>query len=82
MHDLTLAGQFADRLLLMSNGRAVASGSAKEVLTEHTISEHYGASVRVLHDPAAAWSSSPPGVTTCARRAPLAHLGARGASRR
>ena len=50
MHDLTLAGQFADRLLLMSNGRAVASGTATEVLTEHTISEHYGASVRVVHD--------------------------------
>lgn len=51
MHDLTLAGQYSDRLLLMSNGRAVASGSATEVLTEHTISEHYGASVRVIHDP-------------------------------
>jgi iron complex transport system ATP-binding protein len=50
MHDLTLAGQFSDRLLLMSNGRAVASGSAATVLTEHTVSEHYGASVRVLHD--------------------------------
>jgi iron complex transport system ATP-binding protein len=50
MHDLTLAGQFADRLLLMSNGRCVALGSAPEVLTEHTIGEHYGASVRVLHD--------------------------------
>ncbi|MFP3906014.1 MAG: ABC transporter ATP-binding protein [Acidimicrobiales bacterium] len=50
MHDLTLAGQYSDRLLLMSNGRAVASGSATEVLTEHTISEHYGASVRVIHD--------------------------------
>lgn len=50
MHDLTLAGQFADRLLLMSNGRSVAAGTAAEVLTEHTISEHYGASVRVLRD--------------------------------
>lgn len=50
MHDLTLAGQFSDRLLLMSNGRAVVSGSPEEVLTEHTISEHYGASVQVLRD--------------------------------
>ena len=50
MHDLTLAGQFADRLLLMSNGRSVVTGTAAEVLTEHTISEHYGASVRVLRD--------------------------------
>jgi iron complex transport system ATP-binding protein len=50
MHDLTLAGQFSDRLVLMSNGRSVASGTAAMVLTEHTISEHYGASVRVLDD--------------------------------
>jgi iron complex transport system ATP-binding protein len=50
MHDLTLAGQFSDRLLLMSNGRAVASGPATSVLTEHIVGEHYGASVRVLHD--------------------------------
>lgn len=50
MHDLTLAGQFADELLLLSNGRRIAMGRPAEVLTEHTISEHYGASVRVLHD--------------------------------
>jgi iron complex transport system ATP-binding protein len=50
MHDLTLAGQFSDRLLLMSNGRSVASGPPSAVLTEHTISEHYGASVQVLLD--------------------------------
>ena len=50
MHDLTLAGQFADRLLLMSNGRAVVSGPPSAVLTEHMISEHYGASVRVIDD--------------------------------
>ncbi|QGG96177.1 ABC transporter ATP-binding protein [Actinomarinicola tropica] len=50
MHDLTLAGQFADELLLMSNGRRIAMGPPTEVLTEHTIGEHYGASVRVLRD--------------------------------
>lgn len=50
MHDLTLAGQFVERLVLLSNGRLVATGTPAEVLTEHTISEHYGASVRVLRD--------------------------------
>ena len=50
MHDLTLAGQFADRLVLLSGGRAVASGSAAEVLTEAVLTEHFGATVRVLHD--------------------------------
>ncbi len=48
MHDLTLAGQYAPRLLLMSAGRIVAHGAAPEVLTEPLIGEHYGARVRVV----------------------------------
>jgi ABC-type cobalamin/Fe3+-siderophores transport system ATPase subunit len=51
MHDLTLAGQFAEELLLLDRGRAVASGPARAVLTEATIRRHYGASVRILVDP-------------------------------
>lgn len=50
MHDLTIAGQFADRLVLLSGGRVVASGSASDVLTEDRIKEHYGASVRIVRD--------------------------------
>jgi iron complex transport system ATP-binding protein len=50
MHDLTLAGQFSDRLLLLDHGRAVACGAARSVLTERTIGTHYGASVRILDD--------------------------------
>jgi iron complex transport system ATP-binding protein len=48
MHDLTLAGLYASRLLLLSGGRVVAEGGAEEVLTEPLIAEHYGARVRVL----------------------------------
>jgi len=48
MHDLTLAGLYASRLLLLSGGRIVAQGGAAEVLTEPLIAEHYGASVRVV----------------------------------
>jgi len=48
MHDLTLAGQYASRLILLSGGRVVARGGAAEVLTEPLIAEHYGARVRVL----------------------------------
>jgi iron complex transport system ATP-binding protein len=51
MHDLTLAGQFAEQLLLLDGGRAIASGPARSVLTEATIRRHYGASVRILLDP-------------------------------
>jgi iron complex transport system ATP-binding protein len=50
MHDLTLAGQFADRLVLLSRGRAVADGPPETVLTEDLIGEHYGAKVRVLDE--------------------------------
>ena len=51
MHDLTLAGQFADELLLLDRGRVVAAGRARDVLTEATIRRHYGASVRIVEDP-------------------------------
>ena len=48
MHELTLAAQYADRLLLLSSGRLVASGPPEGILTEALISEHYGAAVRVV----------------------------------
>jgi cobalamin transport system ATP-binding protein len=50
MHDLTLAGLYADRVLMMNQGRVVAEGAAREVLTQPLIAEHYGATVRVLDD--------------------------------
>jgi iron complex transport system ATP-binding protein len=50
MHDLTLAGQFADRLALLSGRRMAAVGPAEEVLTEGAIGRHYGAHVRVVRD--------------------------------
>jgi iron complex transport system ATP-binding protein len=50
MHDLTHAGQYADRLVLMDGGREVASGAPKEVLTEQLVARHYGAEVRVIVD--------------------------------
>jgi iron complex transport system ATP-binding protein len=48
LHDLTLAGQFADRLILLGEGRAVARGKPDEVLTEDALARHFGASVRVI----------------------------------
>ena len=53
MHDLTVAGQYADRLVLLDGGREVASGLPEEVLTEPLIARHYGASVLVVSDPEA-----------------------------
>jgi iron complex transport system ATP-binding protein len=51
MHDLTLAGQFADQLVLLDGGRVAAAGPARTVMTEEVIARHYHASVRVLDDP-------------------------------
>jgi len=48
MHDLTLAAQYADRVLLLSAGRIVADGRPAAVLTEEALNDHYGASVRVV----------------------------------
>jgi iron complex transport system ATP-binding protein len=50
LHDLTLAAQFCDRLVMVAGGRVVAEGSPRAVLTEGTIRDHYGAQVRVLDD--------------------------------
>jgi iron complex transport system ATP-binding protein len=50
MHDLSLAGQYADRLLLLDRGEIVARGPAHEVLCEESIANRYGASVRVIHE--------------------------------
>ena len=48
IHDLTLAGQFADRLLLLSAGRLAVSGTAAEVFTDSVLTVHFGPSVQVL----------------------------------
>ena len=48
MHDLTLAGQYADRMALLVAGKLVAVGTPAEVLTEPVIADHYQAQVRVM----------------------------------
>ena len=50
MHELTLASQYADRLLLLSDGGLVAAGPPDEIVTEALISTHYRADVRVYRD--------------------------------
>jgi len=50
MHDLTLAGQYADRLLLLDRGAVAAEGTAADVLSAPNLAAHYGASVRVVAD--------------------------------
>jgi iron complex transport system ATP-binding protein len=50
MHDLTLAGLYADRLTLLHQGHVVAAGGAAHVLRPETLSEFYGVSVVVHHE--------------------------------
>ncbi|HET8556895.1 MAG TPA: ABC transporter ATP-binding protein [Gaiellaceae bacterium] len=52
MHDLTLAGQYAERLILLDEGSVVAEGTAAEVLSAPNVAAHYGAHVRVVEDEA------------------------------
>lgn len=48
MHDLTLAGFYADELVLLNAGRIVERGPAGAVLTEDHLRAHFGAEVSVL----------------------------------
>ena len=50
MHDLTLAGRYPDRLLLLAQGHAITTGSGDAVLTEENLTRYYGAAVRIIHD--------------------------------
>ncbi len=42
VHDLTVAGQFADRVAVLADGRLVADGTPAEVLTPQIIGAHWG----------------------------------------
>jgi iron complex transport system ATP-binding protein len=48
MHDLSIAGEYADRMVLLAGGQVVASGPPRAVLTEQLLAEHYRARVRVV----------------------------------
>jgi iron complex transport system ATP-binding protein len=48
MHELTLASQYGDRIVLVNGGRIVAEGSSAEVLTAERLEALYGARVRIV----------------------------------
>lgn len=47
MHDLNLTGMFADHVLLLREGRAMAEGAPAEVLDSGLLSDAYGCRLRV-----------------------------------
>jgi iron complex transport system ATP-binding protein len=51
LHDLTLAGTYTDRLVMLHNGDVVASGAAVDVLTAQRLGAVYNVCVTVDVDP-------------------------------
>jgi iron-chelate-transporting ATPase len=52
LHDLVHAAEVADDVVLLHDGRVLASGPPSEVITEQNLSTAYGIAVRVSADPA------------------------------
>jgi iron complex transport system ATP-binding protein len=48
MHDLSTAGEYADRMVLLAEGRVAAAGTPREVLTADLLATHYRVKVRVI----------------------------------
>ncbi len=51
LHDLELAAEWCDRLVLVANGAIVATGEPAAVLTPQRLSDVYGVDARVYRDP-------------------------------
>jgi len=52
VHDLNLAAQFADRVILLHDGRILADGPPRDVLTEKYLREAFGVTPVLLTNPA------------------------------
>ncbi len=63
LHDLNLASQYCDHLLLLAGGRLLAQGDPREVVSEEHIRAAYGADVQVRLHP----STGRPYVTLLSR---------------
>jgi cobalamin transport system ATP-binding protein len=73
LHDLNLASQYCDHLVLLAEGRVVASGPPAEVVTEEHIRRAYGAAVRVHPHPV----TGRPYLTLLSRMPPISVVGRR-----
>lgn len=51
LHDLTLAGRFSDRLVVVGGGRVIADGTPWEVLTPETLRAAFDLEAMVIPDP-------------------------------
>ncbi len=51
-HDLNLASEFADEIILLKNGKILAKGEPKKVLTEENVQKIFGVKVLLDENPA------------------------------
>lgn len=51
LHDLNLAAQYADRIMLMKAGKIVAEGKPKEIFTEKIIRETFDLPISIIEHP-------------------------------
>lgn len=51
LHDLTLAARFADQLIVLDQGRVVASGAPRDVLTPELVRDVYGVRADIVPHP-------------------------------
>lgn len=51
VHDVNLAASYADRIIALKNGKALAQGAPDSVLTESHLNELFEATVKVIHHP-------------------------------
>lgn len=51
LHDINEAARYADHIFAMKNGKLVAEGAPKDILTEDLINEIYGMRCKVIEDP-------------------------------
>lgn len=70
LHDLNLAAEFCDRLIMLSDGSVYASGTPDEVITSENVRAVYGAAVWVRRHP----TSGRPYVLSLGSRAIAARL--------
>lgn len=50
-HDINLASEYCDMLVMLKSGELLAVGSAKELITEENIKKLYGTNVAVMENP-------------------------------
>ncbi|WP_368497781.1 ABC transporter ATP-binding protein [Herbiconiux sp. A18JL235] len=64
LHDLSLAGRFSDRLVVVGRGRVIADGSPWEVLTPEVLKAAFVLDAMVVEDPASGTPLIVPAVDT------------------